>query len=42
MFVIVDVVNKTSGLTCNQIQDLLLEKEKFWIGTVYDTTPGIK
>ena len=27
--VIVDVVNNTSGLTRNQIEDLLLEKEKF-------------
>ena len=31
--VIIDVVNNTSGLTCNQTEDLLLEKEKFWIGT---------
>ena len=28
-FVIIDVVNNTSGLTRNQIEDILLEKEKF-------------
>ena len=32
--VILDVVNNASGLTRNQIDDLLLEKEKFWIGTL--------
>ena len=30
-FVIIDVVNNTSALTRNQIEDLLLKKEKFWI-----------
>ena len=39
---VIDVVNNTSGLTRNQIEDLLLEKEKFWIGTSSNTTPGIK
>ena len=33
-FVIEDVVNNTSGLTLNQIENLLLEKEKFCIGTL--------
>ena len=33
-FVIIDVVNNTSGLTLNQIEDLLLQKEKFWIVTL--------
>ena len=27
-------VNNTSGLKRNQIKDLLLEKEKFWTGTL--------
>ena len=30
-YIIIDMVNITSGLTHNQIEDLLLEKEKFWI-----------
>ena len=33
-FVTIKVVNNASGLTHNQIEDLLLEKEKFWIGTL--------
>ena len=35
-FVIIDVVNNTSGLTCNQIEDLrpIAQKKKFWIGTL--------
>ena len=28
------MVNNTSGLTRNQIEDLLLEKEKFWTDTL--------
>ena len=28
------MVNNTSGLTRNQIEDLLLEKEKFWMDTL--------
>ena len=41
-FIIIDVGNNTSGLKRNQIEALLLEKEKFWIGTLSDATPGIK
>ena len=33
-FVIIDVINNTSGLTRNQIEDILLKKEQFWIGTL--------
>ena len=40
-FVIIDVVNNTSGLTRNQIEDLLLEKEKFWIGTLVTQHQGL-
>ena len=32
--VIIDVVNNTSGLKLKQIENLLLEKEKFSIGTL--------
>ena len=35
-----DVVNKTSGLTRNQIDDLLLGKEKLWIGTLVTQHQG--
>ena len=31
----------TSGLTPNQIEDLLLEKEKFWIGTLVTQHQGL-
>ena len=41
VFVIVDVVNNTSGLTHNQIDDLLLEKEKFWISTLATQHQGL-
>ena len=40
-FVIIDVVNNTSGLTRNQIEDLLLKKEKFWIGTLVTQHQGL-
>ena len=33
-FVIIDVINNTSGLTHNQIEDILLKKEQFWISTL--------
>ena len=34
VFVIVDKVNITSGLTRNQIEDILPRKEKLWTGTI--------
>ena len=40
-FVIIDLVNNTSHLTRNQIEDLLLEKEKFWIGTLVTQHQGL-
>ena len=40
-FVIIDLVNNTSGLTPNQIKDLLLEKEKFWIGILVAQHQGL-
>ena len=39
--VILDVVNNTSGLTRNQIDNLLLEKEKLWIGTIVTWHQGL-
>ena len=33
-FIIIDVVTNTFSLTRHQIEDLLLEQEKFWIGTL--------
>ena len=40
-FAIVDVVSNTSGLARNQIGDLLLEKEKFCIGTLVTQHQGL-
>ena len=40
-FVIIEVVNYTSGLTRNRIEDLLLEKEKNWIGTIVTQQQGL-
>ena len=40
-YFIIDVVNNTSGLTRNQIEDLSLEKEKFWIGTLVTQHQGL-
>ena len=40
VFVIMYVVNDTSGLTRNQIEDLLLKKEKFWISTLVTQQQG--
>ena len=40
-FFIIDVVNNTSGLTCNQIEDLILEKEIFWVGTLVRQHQGL-
>ena len=40
-FVIIDVVINTSGLTRNQIEHLLLKKEKCWIGTLVTQHQGL-
>ena len=34
VFVIIDAVNNTSGLTRNHIEDILLRKEKLWTGII--------
>ena len=40
-FVIVDVVNNTDGLSTDDIDILLLQKEKFWIGTLVTQHKGL-
>ena len=40
-FVIIDVANNTCVLTRIQIEDLLLEKETFWIGTLVTQHQGL-
>ena len=40
-FVIIDLVNNTSGLTRKPIKGLLLEKEKFWISTLVTQHQGL-
>jgi hypothetical protein len=41
LFVIVDGLNNTDNLTTEQIDDLLLEKEKFWIGALVTQHSGM-
>ena len=41
VFVILDSLNNISGLSDNQIEDLLLQKEKFWIGTLCTMHKGM-
>ena len=40
-FVIVDVVNNTENLSPDELDRLLLEKEKFWIGTLITQHQGL-
>ena len=40
-FVILDVVNNTNGLNQDKIDELLLVKEKFWIGTLVTQHKGL-
>ena len=40
-FIIVDVVNGTNELSCDEIDSLLLQKEKFWIGTLVSQHKGL-
>ena len=40
-FILVDCLNNTDGLSAEQIDDLLLEKEKFWIGTLVTQHKGL-
>ena len=39
--VIIDHVNNTTNLTSKQIDELLLQKEKFWIGTLVTQHKGM-
>jgi hypothetical protein len=41
LFVIVDGLNNTDNLSAEQIDDLLLEKEKFWIGALVTQHTGM-
>ena len=41
LFVIIDGLNNTDNLTTKEIDDLLLEKEKFWIGTLVTQHTGM-
>ena len=40
-FTIIDVVNNTSGLTRNKIEDLLLKNKKFLMGTLVTQHQGL-
>ena len=40
-FILVDVVNNVQDLTQKEIDDLLLKKEKFWIGTLVTQHKGL-
>ena len=41
IFVIVDCLNNTDNLTLEEIDDLLLQKEKFWIGALVTQHQGM-
>ena len=41
IFYIVDGLNNTDNLTSEQIDDLLLQKEKFWIGALLTMHSGM-
>ena len=41
IFFIIDGLNNTDGLSMEQIDDLLLQKEKFWIGTLVTMHKGM-
>ena len=38
---IIDSVNNISGLSSDQIDDLLLQKEQYWIGTLLTQHKGL-
>ena len=40
-FILVDVLNNVDGLSVKQIDELLLQKEKFWIGTLVTQHSGL-
>ena len=41
VFVILDGLDNTSGLSGEEVDDLLLQKEKFWIGTLLTMHKGM-
>ena len=41
IFFIIDGLNNTDNLTSEQIDDLLLQKEKFWIGNLLTMHSGM-
>ena len=41
VFVILDGLNNISGLSADQVDNLLLQKEKFWIGTLCTMHKGM-
>ena len=41
LFYVIDGLNNTEGLTTEEIDNLLLEKEKFWIGTLVTQHTGM-
>ena len=40
-FILLDCVDNVDGLSTEEINDLLLEKERFWIGTLVTQHKGL-
>ena len=40
-FILIDFVDNVDGLSTEKIDELLLEKEKFWIGTLLTQHKGL-
>ena len=40
-FILLDCVDNVDGLSTEEIDDLLLEKERFWIGTLVTQHKGL-
>ena len=40
-FIIIDQLNNTNGLSADKIDDLLLQKERFWISTLVTIYKGL-
>ena len=40
-FILLDCVDNVDGLSMEEIDDLLLEKERFWIGTLVTQHKGL-
>ena len=41
-FTIIDQLNKTKGLSADDIDHLLLQKERFWVSTLVTIHKGLK